>query len=130
SLKVLELELLATPIDRTVDALIQMDPIFAATGARVFDDGLGRCLEPDVEVAVHLSMIRGEGEIGLQVRRESDINVPIQRAEGHRLLSIDSAERHQDPPVKRMGHGGSGNVAQGHRPIDIIYIDLSVDPGD
>src|SRR5438105_9589569 len=55
--------------------------------AVIFNDLLRlRALHLNVEIGENLAAIRLQAEVGLQVGRKSDVDVAVQRAEGHGLL--------------------------------------------
>lgn len=87
AIEVCKLQFGAAAVDCGVDGLIDLDKVFAAAAAPILDDLLRRgSLNLDVEITENLSAIRLKAEVGFQIGGKRNVNVAVQRTEGHGLL--------------------------------------------
>src|SRR5215469_11486876 len=76
AVKVLELVLRAAAVDGAADRFVDPYHIFAALAPVVFDRRLGLCgLQLDIKVAENLAVFRSHAQVGLDVRRESYVDL-------------------------------------------------------
>src|SRR5207244_12296872 len=104
----------AAAVDCGVHGLVDLDEVFAAVAAPVLDDLL-RCgsLNLDVEITENLPAIGLKAEVGFQIGGKRNVNVAVQRTEGHGLLGIHARESSQKAPVQGMRDGAARDVVQG-----------------
>ena len=82
-------------------------------------------LNLNVEIAENFAPIGFQAEVGFQIGGKGDVNVAVQRAEGHRLL-IDAIERNQNAPVQGMRDGAAGDVVQSNGAVHVVDVQLAV----
>src|SRR4029077_13597550 len=112
--EVCKLQFGAAAVDCGVDGLIDLDKVFAAVAAPILDDLLRRrSLNLDVEIAENLSAIRLKAEVGFQIGGKRNVNVAVQRTEGHSLLGIHARKSNQKAPVQGMRDRAARDIIQG-----------------
>src|SRR2546430_16756985 len=114
AIEVCKLQFGAAAVDCGVDGLVDLDEVFAAVASPVLDDLLRRgSRNLDVEITENLSAIGLKAEVGFQIGGKCNVNVAVQRTEGHGLLGIHSRESSQKAPVQGMRDGAARDVVQG-----------------
>src|SRR5438093_11197667 len=84
SVEGLEPNFRASAVDGADDAFVKHDAVSAAFLAPVFHGRLaGSLVEPDLKIAVNVSVLRFQFDVGFRLRRQCDVNVAIERAERH-----------------------------------------------
>jgi hypothetical protein len=81
AIEVCKLKFGAAAVDCGVDGLVDLDKVFAAVAAPIFDGLLRRgSLNLDVEITENLSAIGLKAEVGFQIGWTRNVNVAVQRA--------------------------------------------------
>jgi len=131
AIEVCKLHFGAAAVDCGVDGLVDLDKVFAAVASPILDDLLRRgSLKLDVEITENLSAIGLKADVGFQIGGKCNVNVAVQRAEGHGLLGIHARKSSQKAPVQGMRYGAARDVVQRDGAIHIVDIQFAVHAGD
>src|SRR5947207_5865292 len=131
AIEVCKLQVGAAAGDCGVDGLVDLDKVFAAVASTILDDLLRRrSLNLHVEITENLSAIGLKVEVGFQIGGKCNVNVAVQRAEGHGFLGIHARESSQKAPVQGMRYGAARDVVQRDGAIHIVDIQFAVHAGD
>src|SRR5580704_9864571 len=78
TLEICELIFGPSAVDRSVDGLVDLHAILAAFPAPVFYFlPRRRCLQLHVKIAEHIPAVGANAHVGLHIRRERHVNIPV-----------------------------------------------------
>src|SRR6266513_5249616 len=131
AIEVCKLQFGAAAVDCGVHGLVDLDEVFAAVAAPILDDLLRRGnLNVHVEITENLPAIGLKAEVGFQIGGKRNVNVAVQRTEGHGLLGIHARKSSQKAPVQGMRDGAARDIVQGDGAIHVVDIQFAVHASD